>query len=65
MPTSHGPCTYCQAHSRSATAPITLPSKLRRAVEDHGHDDVAEELDTPVAGKRLKDVSDPPLDLRV
>ena len=37
--------------------------ELVKAVEDYGREDIVEQLDTLIAGKRLKDISDLPLDL--
>ena len=39
--------------------------ELIRAVEEVGSEDACEMLDTLVKGKRLKDISDLPLDLAV
>lgn len=39
--------------------------ELIQAVRDFGRDDIVEQLDTLVDGKRLKDISDLPLDLSV
>ena len=39
--------------------------ELIAAVNDYGHDDITEILNTLVKGKRLKDISDLPLDLSV
>ena len=39
--------------------------ELIRAVQDVGSEDAIETLDTLVQGKRLKDISDLPLDLTV
>ncbi len=40
-------------------------NELIAAVNDYGHDDIKEILNTLVEGKRLKDISDLPLDLSV
>ena len=40
-------------------------NELGAAVDDYGHEDIAETLKTLVDGKRLKDISDLPLDLTV
>lgn len=43
--------------------------ELVRAVEEYGgengREDIIEQLDTLIAGKRLKDISDLPLDLSI
>jgi hypothetical protein len=43
---------------------FALP-ELRGAVEDLGHGDSVEALNIMIAGKRLKDISDLPLDLAI
>jgi hypothetical protein len=43
---------------------FALP-ELRAAVEDLGHGDSVEALNIMITGKRLKDISDLPLDLAV
>jgi len=43
---------------------FALP-ELRGSVEDLGHGDSVEALNVMIAGKRLKDISDLPLDLAV
>ena len=40
-------------------------NELIAAVNDYDHDDIKEMLKTLVEGKRLKDISDLPLDLSV